>query len=114
MAAVYVSNIIINSGTDFSQTFTLEGASDNSPLILVGYTVTSQMRKYQGSSTAIDFTTSIVQPASLGKIIISLTAAETTVIKPGRYLYDILLTDSFLVKTRVIEGSVLVREGVTR
>jgi hypothetical protein len=114
MAAVYVSNIIINSGTDFSQTFTLEGADNNSPLILTGYTISAQIRKYQGSSTAIDFTTSIVQPPTLGKIIISLSSTQTTAIKPGRYLYDILLTDLYSVKSRVVEGSVLVREGVTR
>ena len=114
MAAVYVSNIIINSGTNFSQTFTLEGADNNSPLILTGYTVSAQIRKYQGSSTAINFTTSILQPPTLGKIIISLSSEQTTTIKPGRYLYDILLTDSYSIKSRVVEGSVLVREGVTR
>ena len=114
MSAVYVSNIIINSGTDFSQTFALEGTSDNSPLLLTNYTVSAQMRKYQGSSTAIDFTTAIVDPPTLGKIIISLNSTQTAAIKPGRYLYDIVLTDNSSVKTRAVEGSVLVREGVTR
>ena len=49
-----------------------------------------------------------------GKILIRLTAAQTTVIKPGRYVYDVVITDSFGVKNRVIEGMVLVTEGVTR
>ena len=31
-----------------------------------------------------------------------------------RYVYDIVITDAGNVKTRVIEGSVLLREGVTR
>ena len=72
------------------------------------------MRKWAGSSSATDFTTSIELPASLGKILLRLTAAQTTEIKPGRYVYDVVITDEFGVKNRVIEGMVLVTEGVTR
>jgi hypothetical protein len=113
MAAVYVNNLVINAGSNFRQTFTLESSDTSSSLDLTGYTVESQMRKYSGSSTAINFTSSIAIPRSLGKIIISLTAAETTNLKPGRYVYDVLIT-SGSEKTRVIEGMVLVRDGVTR
>lgn len=113
MAAVYVNNLIINAGSNFSQTFTLESSDTNSPLNLTGYTVESQMRKYSGSSTAINFTSSIILPETLGKILISLTATQTTNLKPGRYVYDVLITTGS-VKTRVIEGMVLVRDGVTR
>lgn len=112
MSAVYVSNIVINADANFSQTFTLESA-DSSPLNLTGYTASAQMRKYAGSSVATTFTCSIVTPTTLGKIIISLTAEQTTGLKPGRYVYDVVVTQSS-VKTRVIEGMVLVREGVTR
>ena len=38
MAAVYVNNLVINSGSDFSQSFTLEG-TNNSPFNLTGYEV---------------------------------------------------------------------------
>lgn len=113
MASVYVSNIVINSGSDFSQKFTLESSDTNSALNLTSYTVTSQMRKYAGSSTAVDFTTSIVSPATNGEISITLTSEETEVIKPGRYVYDIVI-EKDSTKTKVIEGMVLVREGVTR
>jgi hypothetical protein len=113
MAAVYVNNLIINAGSNFSQTFTLESSDTSSPLNLTGYTVQSQMRKYSGSSTAINFTSSIILPETLGKILISLTATQTTSLKPGRYVYDVLITTGS-TKTRVIEGMVLVRDGVTR
>jgi hypothetical protein len=72
------------------------------------------MRKWAGSSTSITFTTSIEFPSTSGRILISLSSADTVNIKPGRYVYDIVITDSFGVKSRVIEGMVLVREGVTR
>ena len=50
-----------------------------------------------------------------GKIKISLTSTQTAAIsKPGRYVYDVLIDNGSSVKTRVIEGSVLVREGVTK
>jgi hypothetical protein len=114
MAAVYVNNLVINSGSDFSQSFTLEGSDDNSPLNLTGYEVDAQMRKWSGSSSAITFTTSIEFPSTSGRILLSLLSEETLSIKPGRYVYDVVITDSFGVKIRVIEGMVLVSEGVTR
>ena len=113
MAAVYVNNLVINSGSDFSQSFTLEG-TNNSPFNLTGYEVDAQMRKWSGSSTAITFTTYIEFPSTSGRILISLSSENTVNIRPGRYVYDVMIADSFGIKNRVIEGMVLVREGVTR
>jgi hypothetical protein len=114
MASVYVNNLVINAGSDFSQFFTLEGSDTNSPLNLTNYSVESQMRKWAGSSVAVSFGSSIVLPKTLGKVAISLGSSETQNLKPGRYVYDVLITDDKGVKIRVIEGMVLVREGVTR
>ena len=112
MAAVYVSNIVINSGSDFTQSFTLEGSATNSAFDLTGYTVTSQMRKWSGSSSSVEFATSF--PPTQGKLLISLSSTQTSALKPGRYVYDVLITDQFGIKNRVIEGMALVTEGVTR
>lgn len=114
MAAVYVNNLLINSGSDFSQSFTLDSADTNSSFDLTGHTVAAQIRKWSGSSSATSFTTSIMAPATSGKILLTLTATQTENLKPGRYVYDVLITNIFGVKNRVIEGMVLVREGVTR
>lgn len=113
MAAVYVNNIVINAGSDFTQSYNLESSDTSAPLDLTGYTVSAQMRKYSGSSTATTFTTYISSPYTLGRILISLTSAQTVNLKPGRYVYDIVVERND-VKTRVVEGMVLVREGVTR
>jgi hypothetical protein len=113
MAATYVSNITINSGEDFSQTFTLESSDSSSPLNLDGYAITSQMRKYAGSATKTDFTTSVVSPAADGTIKLTLANTSTVNLKAGRYVYDIVI-EKDSVKTRVLEGMVLVRQGVTR
>jgi hypothetical protein len=114
MAAVYVNNLIVNSGADFSQSFTLEGIDTNSAFDLTGYEVEAQMRKWAGSSTATPFTANIEVPSNAGRILLSLTSTQTTSLKPGRYVYDVVITSEFGVKNRVIEGMVLVTEGVTR
>lgn len=114
MAAVYVNNLIINAGADFNQTFTLEGSLSNSAINLTDYTIESKIRKWSGSSTATTFTVSKIAPYSSGKVELSLTSTQTSNLKPGRYVYDVLITNNYGIKTRVIEGMVLVTEGVTR
>jgi len=113
MAAVYVSNLVVNTGTTFTQTFSLENSDSSSSLNLGGYIVSAQMRKHAGSSAYTSFTASILNP-SAGTIKVGLGTTTTVSLKPGRYVYDVLITDNSGVITRVVEGSVLVREGVTR
>jgi len=112
MAAVYVSNIVINTGADFSQSFVLDNASTNSPLILTGYGVSAVMRKYNYSSTSYGFNVSIANSTS-GIVQIGMTTSMISTIKPGRYIYDVVISDANNTKSRVIEGMVLVREGAT-
>jgi hypothetical protein len=112
MAAVYVSNIVINIGADFNQSFILDDSSTNSALNLTGYGVSSQMRKYSNSSTAYNFNTSIPNPTG-GTVQIGMTTSVISTIKPGRYIYDIVVTDTNSKKIRVVEGMALVREGAT-
>ena len=112
MSAVYVSNLVINAGSTFSQTFELGNTQDNSPFNLTGYSIAAQLRKHASSSGVTTFTSSI-RDAPSGKILVGLASTETINIKPGRYVYDIVVT-SGAIKTRVVEGSALVREGVTR
>lgn len=114
MASVYVSNLIINSGATFSQDFFLSNSSTDVPFDLTNSVVQSQMRKWYGSVGVTTFTSNIVNTAT-GQIRIGLGKSETSTLKPGRYIYDILVTNTVSnVASRVIEGSVLVREGVTR
>lgn len=111
MSAVYVNNLVINTGTDFEQVFTLANSSGNAPLNLSGYTGQAKMGKHADSKNKINFTVAIDAP-STGIVSIGLTAGQTAELKEGRYVYDLVI-DSGNKKTRVIEGMVLVRKGVT-
>lgn len=111
--AVYVSNIVINGGTDFSQVFTLEDGATNSALNLTGYTVKAQMRKHPASTGVTTFTSSIYNAAS-GQIKIGLSTTTTANLKAGRYVYDVVITDASSAMNRVIEGMALVSKGVTQ
>ena len=111
--AVYVVNLVIDQGVDFTQTFNLENSTSNAASDLTGYTGSAQLRKHSSSSKSYSFTVSFPDRSS-GVVKLALTDTTTKRIKPGRYIYDLILTDSTGNKERVVEGSALVREGVTR
>ena len=111
--AVYIANLQIEAGVDFQHGFSLGDSDTGTFLNLNNYTVTSQMRKWSGSSSAVSFA-STVTDADNGQIQISLGSTQTVDIKSGRYVYDVLLEDAGGFKYKVVEGMILVRVGVTR
>jgi hypothetical protein len=112
--SVYVSNIVINTGTTFNQSFTLENVNTNSVIDLTDYTIKSEMRKHPGSTTGVTTFTGAIASASEGVVTIGLTTTQTAALKPGRYVYDVLLTDGNGTRDRVVEGMVIVSQGATR
>ena len=110
--AVYTSNLTINTGTTFSQVFTLESAATNSATDLTGFTANAQMRKHADALTFTNFSTQIINPTS-GIIRVGLTTSQTAALKPGRHVYDILLTKPNGNKLIAVEGTALVRPGIS-
>ena len=107
-----VQNITIDQGTTFSLTINLTN-DDNSAKNLANYTIASQMRKSYEATTKTDFTTAKVD--ATGEVTISLTAAQTTAVKAGRFVYDVEITGTDPVETlRVLEGLVTVTPQVTK
>ena len=98
--ATYTTTVDVKDGT---------GTATN----LSGYSGSAQLRKSYYSSTATDFTVSISDAAN-GTITVSMTAANTANLTPGRYVYDLLITSPTSVKTRVIEGIATIMPSVTR
>lgn len=105
------ANIVIEQGTTFSTTLTL--TDENGDLLnLSGYQANAQMRKWYTSTTATNFTTSINTTSSV--ITLSLTAVQTSNVDSGRYVYDVEITSSANVTSRIVEGIVTVTPEVTR
>lgn len=103
------SDLFIDQGTDFSTIITI------SNLDLSGYQVASQMRKLYSSSGAVPFVATIpAQTASQGIVKLELGASTSSGMKPGRYVYDIELTNPNGKKSRPIKGLVVIDPEVTR
>jgi hypothetical protein len=105
------ANIIIDQGTDFSAIIDLQTPS-GIVYNLVGYTVAAQMRKNYSSSTATTFYCS--HSGADGQISMVLNKTATSLLDPGRYLYDIEITSPGGTVTRVVEGTATVTPGMTR
>ena len=110
--AVYVANILINQGADFSQTYTLEDSNSNSAQNLTGYTVAAKISTHHASTNQTAFSAT-VSNAAAGEIKLILTDVQTAALAPGRQVYDILLTAPDGTKERVVEGMAIIRDGVT-
>ena len=110
--SVYVNNITINTGEYFSRDFYLDNV-DGTPLDLTGYTGASQVRKHPESVNAtVNFNVGFIDRTN-GRIRISLSSNDSASIKPGRYVWDIMLTDNAGKKSVAIEGSVLATEDIS-
>lgn len=104
------ANLVIDQGSTFS--VDLDLTDENGDVInLNGYTATSDMRKWYTSVTSYPFTCSINTVA--GVISLSMTAAQTSTLSAGRYVYDVEISFDGAV-SRVIEGIVTVTPNVTR
>lgn len=109
--AVYVHNITIDQGADFSVTFNVEGTQSNAAKDLTGYSASAQLKKTYTSSTSTSFASTISSPSD-GTISISMDSSVTSNLKYGRYVYDVKITDPSET-VRVVEGTAIVRAGVT-
>ena len=110
--AVYVNNISINSGTNFYRDFYLDDVNGNS-IDLTGYTGKSEVRKHPESvGAATTFSLTFVDRPN-GRIRLTLSDQQSKKIKPGRYCYDVMFTDTSNKKSIVIEGNILVSPDIT-
>jgi len=105
------ANLVIDQGTTFSTTLNL--TDDNGdPLNLHNFTANSMMKKWYTSSTSTPFNASINVAA--GTITLELDSNITANLIPGRYVYDVDVTDmSSNAVSRVVEGMITVTPSVT-
>lgn len=112
MPAEY-ANLLIESGSTFSYTKEFNN-TDGTNRDFTGATGACKIRKsYYSNFNVYTLSVSVDSPATDGKITISATANQTTTFKPGRYVYDVELTNGSVV-TRILEGIAEVRPNATK
>jgi len=105
-------NLVIDQGSDFVATLDIED-SIGTPIDLGPYTVRGQIRKTYTSSTATII--GCAKTTNQGEVKLTLTAAQTSLMRDGRYVYDIEIIHSTLgTVIRVVEGQVTVTPRVSR
>ena len=106
------AELTLNQGTTFSADLTIKN-DDGSAINVANAVFTSQIRKSYYSANATANLTITKANSANGDITLSLDAANTANIKPGRYLYDLKMQQNGTVN-RVIEGIITVSPQVSR
>jgi len=107
------AELTIDQGTTFESSLDLV-ADDGTAINVAGYVFSGEIRKsyYSSNSTANLIIT--ISNAANGNVLITLDAANTANITPGRYLYDVKMIDTANTVTRIVEGIITVTPQVTR
>ena len=103
-------NLVIDQGSDFVSSFAITGPDDAS-VDLSTYTGQSQFRKH---ATSMLFHSINVDLQANGVVELTMSSSETAEVEPGRYLYDVEITDALNNVTRILEGTVTVTPNITR
>lgn len=109
--SVFSVNFELEQGTDFVEEFDLT-KTDGSPLNLIGHQIAARVRKHPTAVTYEKFTITFINREE-GKIKLSLTNTQTINLSTGRNYYDILIKDPLNRITKIVEGNIMVNEGVT-
>lgn len=114
MAEVFVNDIVLHTGTDFTVTFVLEDSVSNSLKDLSNHNACAQLRRYETSNKTKDFSVNFAADRTSGRVTVSMGSTDTSELKAGKYFYDVVLQDPEGLKERVVEGTVLVKKSITR
>jgi hypothetical protein len=122
-------NLCINQGATYTRIFLLTGpacvpvpggtyavGSSVGAFDLTGYTAAMQIKAYALSSTVLydaGAANDIALGGTAGTITLTIPAADTEGFTWWNGVYDLVITDSYGVATRVLEGQVTVSPGVT-
>ena len=82
---VFITNLVIYTGTDFAQTFVLEDYRSNTTMDLTGYTGRGHIKKYASESYAAEFSFYLALDPKTGRFSIEMLSAATSKLKPGSY-----------------------------
>ena len=105
--------LTIDQGTNFETSVDLTN-DDGTPINVASSVFTSQIRKSYYSTNSTANIVATITDAANGNVKLSISAANTANIKPGRYLYDVKMLSAANVTTRILEGIITVTPQVTK
>jgi hypothetical protein len=106
--------LYIDQGSNFNHVITMSDDVTNANLNVSGYNVSCQLRRSYYAANASGNITCTITDASNGEITLSMTAANTGNLRPGRHLFDVKVVNANNVVDRPIEGIVTVTPRITR
>jgi hypothetical protein len=120
-----LQNVTVANATQSNFTVTngatgiyISGGIATAPVNVTGYTAELQMRSLPQDPTAVLTLTSASGAISItgasGEFAVHATAAQTRAIDEGTYYYDIEITSSTGIVTRLAQGQIVVTPEVTR
>jgi len=108
------TNLNVDQGSDFQAVIKLYSTA-TAPLDLTNYALSASMRRsYDNTTASAVFAVTTPIPTN-GEVVLTLNHVTSAALKYGRYVYDVLITDSSTgIRTRAVEGIVTVTPSVTR
>jgi hypothetical protein len=111
------NNFVIDQGANWFVTVVYKDSAGTA-IDLTGYTAALQIRDtYADSTTDLSLTSpsgGITITGATGTIAITATAVQTAAIAAGTYVYDLEITSSGGIVTRLIQGKISLSPQVTR
>jgi hypothetical protein len=106
--------LFMDQGSTFNNSINLTDDVTNAALNIASYSFSSQMRRsYYSANASANLVCTITNGAN-GELTMSLSAANTANLRPGRYVFDVQSTDAYNVVSRVVEGIITVTPRVAR
>jgi hypothetical protein len=111
-------NLVCEQATTFNFRFVIQDNQSGvtTPWNLTNYSATMTVRPFVGAETTTFVATNsngrINLGGSNGRITVTVDAATTGAIVPGRYAYDLVLNSGSVI-TRILEGRFTVTGAVT-
>ncbi len=105
----------INAGQDWMSQLNLLTADGSANRDITGQTLASEVRRHFKSASAKTTINIVINDASQGLITMSLNNTQTSLMRNGKYVYDVELTTTASgMKERVIEGVFTVKPEATQ
>ena len=106
--------LYIDQGSNFRNVINITDDLTNTPINVYGYSAQSQLRRsYYSANISANLTCTFSNTAN-GELTLTMSAANTANIRAGRYVFDVKLTDTSNVISRILEGIITVNPSVTR